>query len=114
MNTTKVMKQGDLLPSLQVFFSYADPTLTLDIPTGSPLVFTMRAEGSDTPKINRAAATIVSSSGGTVVCRYDWADGDTDTVGDYRAEFEVTLNGDQALTMPTEGYLRVRIEDDLA
>lgn len=111
--TTKRLKKNDLLPVLEAQIAYRDNTLALNIPLGTPVVFTMTPVGSTTPKINRQTATVVSSTAGVVTVRYAWQPGDTDTVGDYRGEFEFTLNSDEPLTAPTNGYLTVRIQDDL-
>lgn len=113
MSLVKVMKVGDLLPTLDVQLTYKDPNLVLDIAPGTTVVFTMTPVGSTTPKINRRPATVVSSAAGVVLVRYAWSGTDTDTAGDYRAEFELTLTG-KDLSAPTNGFLTIRVEDVLS
>ena len=45
--------------------------------------------------------------------KYEWADGDTATAGEYRGEFDVLYAGGQKLTVPTKGNLLVKIYEDL-
>lgn len=45
--------------------------------------------------------------------KYEWAAGDTDTAGEYRAEFDVNYGGSEKLTIPTKGNLLVKIYEDL-
>lgn len=80
--------------------------------TGSSVVFNMRLEGSDTAKVSRGAATIVSAAAGSV--KYTFSGTDTDTIGSYDAEFEVTYGDGTVETFPSRGYFKVKIEDDIA
>lgn len=102
------MKRRDLLPSV---------TNTLEAPRGTPIdltgcavKFIMTPTKSSTPKVSRAAV-IVDAVAGSV--RYDWTGTDTDTVGSYRALWEITYPSGQTRSVPSTGYLRVVIEDDL-
>jgi hypothetical protein len=45
--------------------------------------------------------------------RYDWSADDTDTIGSYQAEFEVTYADASIETFPNDGYIRVEIIDDI-
>jgi len=45
--------------------------------------------------------------------RYNWTAADTDTVGSYQAEFEVTYADASIETFPNDGYIRVEIIDDI-
>lgn len=58
--------------------------------TASTVKFQMRAEGSSTLKVD-AAATVTDAVNGEV--QYDWATGNTDTVGDYVGWWRVTTAG---------------------
>ena len=114
MGATKRVKQYDLGDPLTVELSYRDLDLDLSgtITVATPVVFIMTPQGETTPTVDRETATVVSSSGGTVVARYSWQSGELNTVGVYNAEFEFTLSGGPA-TVPSRGYLTVVVEDDL-
>jgi hypothetical protein len=42
-----------------------------------------------------------------------WAPGETDTAGVYRAEFQVQYSDGRKETFPNDGYISVRILDDI-
>ena len=98
-----------------------DPAMLYDLPSGVDLtgatavVFNMRLRNTVAPKIDRKAASIVSAASPATL-RYDWADdgSDTDTSGDYEAEFEVTRADGSTATFPTYGYIDVQIGGDIA
>lgn len=108
--------QHDLGKPIVASFEYADPSLgsLSDLVTGSTAVvaiITDRVTG--TTLVNRAPATVVSSTGGTVVLRYDWTAGQTATAGRYAATFEAATAGG-AVTLPTSGeIIPVTIRTDL-
>lgn len=64
------------------------------------------------PVVQAATATIVDGSAGSV--RYSRASGDTDTVGAYQAEFQVTYSDGKIESFPNDGYIAVEITDDIA
>lgn len=66
--------------------------------TGATVTFSMRPAGSSTLKVSAQSATVVSAANGTV--RYDWAAGQTDTAGDYRAWWTVTFSGGEVQDSP--------------
>lgn len=106
---TVTFKQNDRLPSLTVTAVQSDGT-AYDL-TGATVVFNMRAADTGTVKVNRSSATLVDGPTGKV--RYDWVSGDLDTNGDYLAEFECTISG-RKLTIPTNGYIPIKVLDDIA
>jgi hypothetical protein len=106
---TFYIKQNDTVPSLRADLKNGDDE-AIDL-TGASVKFIMRAIGSTTVTTN-ASASIVDDEGGTV--QYNWQAEDTDTVGSYQAEFEVTYAGGTIETFPNDGYIRIEILDDIA
>jgi hypothetical protein len=45
--------------------------------------------------------------------RYDWQGTETDTPGEYIAEWEIGLPGGIKMTVPNDGYITVSILGDL-
>jgi hypothetical protein len=78
--------------------------------TGSTVTFIMRLVGAASAKVN-ATATVVAATSGTV--RYDWIAADTDTAGDYQAEWQVTDSAGRKRTFPTVGYITITVVPDL-
>lgn len=78
--------------------------------TGGSVNFVMRPMTAVAPTTN-LAATIVSASAGQV--SYTPTSTDTGIAGIYQAEWHVTLSSGQKLTVPTDGYLEISIEEDL-
>ena len=63
-----------------------------------------------TIKVNETM-TIVDSPNGIV--KYDWQTGDTDTVGTYNVEFQVTYSDTTIETFPNNGNLVINVVREL-
>ena len=101
------IKQGDRLPVLDATLVNEDGT-AFNLTSADSVAFRMRAKGATTFAVE-GAATIVSAAAGTV--RYAWAEGDTDVVGVFYAEFVVTFSGSLTQTVPTTSQFIVRVYD---
>lgn len=99
------IKEGDLDPSFGVQLTVSGEAVDL---TGKTVVFRMRDTNTGLVVVERAA-TIVDTTTGHV--EFQWADGDTDVPGLYRAQFEVTSAG-RPRTFPADDYLYIRIVRD--
>lgn len=102
-------KQHDTYPQIrvQLFDSAGTP---IDI-TSSSINFIMRTvPGTAAPKVN-ASATIVDAPNGIV--GYTPIGANTDTVGDFMAEWQVTFPGGAKQTFPNPGYDTITITSDL-
>ena len=95
MSSIRYMKRNDTKPFLYATLSlYIDNDTStslekLDL-TGASVKFIMRKDNTVTPKIEQilSEVEIIDAEEGSVM--YRWQPGDTDTPGEYLAEFEVT------------------------
>jgi hypothetical protein len=101
------IKKDDLLPVIQATVTDADDAV-VDLTGGTVKFLMMDAAG--VLKINTTGGFVTDGSDGQV--KYEWASDDTDTAGDYRAEFEITMSG-KPVTAPNDDYLTIKILDDL-
>lgn len=102
-----VIKQNDTLPNLEAQLIDADGTpLNLEL-CG---VWFRMVYGRQMMKVNRSA-TITDMANGKV--KVEWQDGDTDTPGLYRAEFEIHMPDDKIITVPNDGYFLINIVQKL-
>ena len=100
------IKENDTLPVLRAtLVEAAGSAINL---TGATVQFRMRTRGGSL-KVD-AAATVVSALAGVV--EYTWLPADTDTVGTYDAEWELTYI-DGSRTVPTTGFFRVKVSPTL-
>ena len=106
---TFYVKQNDTSPSMLATLQDANGNAVGVV--GASVRFHMRAIGSTNATVD-AAAVIVDAANGIV--RYDWDAADTATVGSYQAEFEVTYADASVETFPNDGFIRVKITDDVA
>jgi len=63
-------------------------------------------------KVDSQEAEIVTAASGTV--RYDWAAGETNTAGKYLFEWEITDADGNIQTVPTSGYSKLEIYQEIA
>jgi hypothetical protein len=77
---------------------------------GASVRFHMRSVMGGNPVVD-AAATVVTAASGIV--RYNWVSADTNTIGTYQAEFEVTYADASIETFPNDSYIPVQIIDDI-
>jgi len=101
------IKQNDTSPSLQALLKDADRN-PIDL-AGASVRFHMKAVGGGI-KVD-APMTVVDEAGGVI--QYDWAAGDTDTVGTYYVEFEVTYSNSSVETFPNTGSAVVSVIREL-
>ena len=102
------IKKGDTSPSIQSTLKDS-AGVAVNI-TGSTVKIHMKAVGSSSLKVDQTM-TIVDASGGVV--KYDWSSSDTDTVGTYYVEFEVTKADNSVETFPNNGNAVVVITSSL-
>lgn len=108
-----LVKQNDTRPKIRAYAWQGTSSTAIDI-TGATVVFNMRLSTSPgTVKVSRGSATIVSGATGGM--EYTLTSGQTDTVGLYQAEFEITFSDGGILTVPSgSNYIYVQIGDDIA
>jgi len=101
------IKQNDTSPSLQATLkdSSQSPVALL----GATVMFHMKSLDG-TLKVNQQM-TITDEDNGVV--QYDWQGGDTDTVGTYYVEFEVTYADAAVETFPNNGNKVVTVVREL-
>lgn len=112
MNVT-TFKKGDRLP---------DYTATLQTGSGSSATaidltdctvrFLMTTDTTGSPKVDAAASVVGDATEGNV--KYAWDTDDLDTAGEFLVEWEITYASGKKLTVPTAGYDRITVLDDIA
>lgn len=106
---TFYVKQNDTAPSIRATLKDGDDDV-IDL-TGATVRFHMRTIGGTTAKVDSAVTVISPATSGIV--QYDWVADDTDTIGTYQAEFEVTYSDSRIETFPNNGYITIEIKDDI-
>lgn len=101
------IKQNDTSPSLQATLKDA-ALLPIDL-TGASVKLHMKSV-DNTLKINDLM-TVTDTLNGIV--QYDWQSGDTDTVGTYFVEFQVTYSDGSIETFPNNGNKIVSVVREL-
>ncbi len=104
---TFTVKQNDTVPALeaQLLDSEGNP-INLDM---CGVRFHMR-DGYGRKEIIRPAI-ITSAAQGLI--KVNWQAGETDTVGVYRCEFQITFTDNTILTVPNDGYFLINIVQEL-
>lgn len=108
MAETFYIKRHDVRPALRL--TLLDDELPVDLTnagTARLLMSNLAGIKVDQP------VTVLDQTASTGQVEYTWQDGDTDTVGTYNAEIEVTWPGGAKQTFPSNGYFRVRVTKDL-
>jgi hypothetical protein len=110
------IKRGDLLPVIQATLRQENDKgemVVIDLRTAISVHFILRNMGTNQLK-TRALADILDAINGVV--RYNWVTADTNTVGNYRCEWEILWPGSptsKPQTVPTDSYNTVDILQDL-
>ena len=107
MTSIKII-QGDTIP-LNTQLSWADGT-NVDLTSASSVKFMMMKWGSIIATVS-AACTIVTPIEGIV--KYTWGAGETDTVGFYQVQWEITYTDGTIYTVPTDGKKYLIITGEL-
>jgi hypothetical protein len=97
------IKQNDTSPSLQATLKGSSGS-AINL-SGASVSFHMKPLGGDI-KVDSPMSVTDASEG---VVRYDWGASDTDTVGTYFVEFEVTYSDNSVETFPNSGNLVVNV-----
>lgn len=101
------IKQNDTSPSLQA--ALKDAALTPINLTGATVRLHMKSVDG-TLKIDQPMTVVTPLQG---IIQYDWQTGDTDTVGTYYVEFEVTYSDASVETFPNNGNKTISVVREL-
>ena len=88
------IKRNDLQPYYRAQLKDADGNINL---TGASVIFTLR-DLNGNKKVDGESANITDNALGYV--EYRWSGTDTDTIGEYRGEFQVSPSGSGKFTLP--------------
>lgn len=106
-----VIKQNDLEPSFEV--QLLDGTTPVDLTSAVDVLFLMKSRKTGikaTGTMVVADQTVADNRG---IVRYDWQTGDTDTVGSFNAEVQVTWPTGRPQTFPANQYVLIDVQRDL-
>ena len=111
MNTIFEIKQHDLLPRFD--FTLLDFDEPADLSYALSARFMMRNRSTGL-KVDRNAVILDQSVDANVgKGYYEWVEGDTDTVGSFKAEIEVIWADGRPQTFPGNKYVTIKILKDL-
>jgi hypothetical protein len=99
------IKTGDTAPSVEA--TLKKNGVAIDLTDAASIRFKMRTA----LPLDEPAVIVAPATSGQV--RYDWGATETDVKGVYDAEFEITWTGGGVQTVPSRGFIRVYIADDL-
>ena len=102
---TFYIKRGDTSPAIRYALDPATVVLT-----GATVRFQMRARNG---AVLMDVAALVVTATGTPTVEYSWQAGDTATAGLYEAEFRVTYADGKIETFPNDGFIPVRVNEDV-
>lgn len=105
MTETFYIKRGDTSPA--VWYVLGPSSVSL---AGATARFQMRSRGG--PLVLDAPA-VVRVQTGTPTLGYEWSAGDTEEAGQFEAEFRVVYTDGAIETFPNNGFLIVRIAEDV-
>jgi hypothetical protein len=107
------IKQNDTSPFKRVILTGADEANNPLNLTGASVKYIMRPQAAgSTVKVNAAAVIISATTPVTV--EYRWVAADTDTIGWFIDEWQVTFAGGAVETFPNTRHGSVLVHDDLA
>ena len=101
-----VVKKDDLAPDISITVRDQDGVLV--VLTGASITFSMWLRKTGAMKVSAAAAALIDGAAGT--CKYAWAGTDTDTAGEYEAEFRVTPASGDPFKVPTRGNITIIVK----
>ena len=119
MAETFTMKRDDTLPKIQVqCWDDEAKTQKTDLTLGTSFTFHMMVRdqaglAAPTLKVESAATVVGAATDGVLEYAWSDADDDTDTADTFFAEFEVTWSPTSRTTYPNDGFIIVKIGDDL-
>lgn len=96
------IKKGDRYPSISARLSTGKSI------TGGSVKFRMRKQGVSGAALKVDAAAVIVN-GTTNDVRYDFAAIDTDEIGAFDAEWEITYADGKRETVPNDGFFTVRV-----
>jgi hypothetical protein len=107
------MKKHDTGPPVRAHLLSAENGLPVDLEDSSAtfIMYLFGDDGSRNEIVKTAAVIETPEADGYI--RYDWVDGDTETVGNHKALFEIVYSSGVKESYPSKGYIEIRIEDDL-
>lgn len=105
------IKAHDRLPSIRAQLMTETDEVPVDLTAASGVRFVMTTAVGSISKVS--APAVVESPPTSGIVRYDWVAADTDTPGQYLAEWEVTWVGGKKQTFPTGSYHTISVLADL-
>lgn len=102
------IKQNDTNPSIRATLKNGSGN-AVDL-ASTAVRFHMRSIGSTTVKTDGEAVVINANTG---IVQYNWVADDTDTIGTFHAEFQVTYSDGSIETFPNNAFITVEVTDDI-
>jgi hypothetical protein len=106
--STFYIKTGDTSPAIRYALDPASVVLT-----GATVRFQMRQRRSRGGATLVDAAAVVVTATGTPTVEYQWEAVNTANAGTFEAEFRVTYSNGKIETFPNDGFISVKVSEDI-